>query len=158
MIYYTVTPGAVQTTNAMPGTENDSLFIAPGLATLFLRSLAMGGQGAGLTSISGLRSRTKKWTSTASSGGTAITPTPTDPGGAAAKHTAGYATGSVTSGTGGPTLLHSITFGTTSPGPWLWPTLDECPKLYPNATQSIDIFVSSGTASLNYETALQTFE
>ena len=157
--FYTDVPGATQTTNATPGTANDCFFIAPGATTrVWIKSIYPEGRGALLTSISGISYRLEKWFTTASSGGTSITPSPNDPGYRAAKHTAGYAAGAVTSGTGGPTLMLSIGSGTTSPGNWIAPTLDEGYVLDAAATQSLDIFSVAGAASLSFELSVGTVE
>lgn len=158
-LFYTDVPGATQTSNATPNTANDCLFIAPGATrTVWVKAIYPTGRGAGLTTISGISYRLEKWTTTASSGGTAITPTPNDPGYQAAKHTAGYAAGAVTSGTGGPTLCLSIGSGVTAPGNWIAPTLDEGYSLQAAATQSLDIFNVSGSASLPFEMSVGTVE
>jgi hypothetical protein len=158
-LFYSDVPGATQTTNATPSTANDCFFLAVGATrTMWLKGVFPTGRGASLTSISGISYRIEKWTTTASSGGTAITPTPNDPGYQAAKHTAGYAAATVTSGTGGPTLCASFGSGTTSPGNWIAPTLDEAYSLQAAATQSIDIFNVSGAASLPFELFTSTVE
>src|SRR5437867_548965 len=104
MFVYGVVPGAIQTTNATPSTENDCFFVAAGAAgrSSMLQALYVVGRGAGLTAISGISFRLKKWFTTASAGGTAITPAPRDGTVQASKATAGYAAATVTSGTGGP--------------------------------------------------------
>jgi hypothetical protein len=158
-LFYTVVPGATQTTNATPNTTNDCLFVAPGATrTVWLKAIYPEGRGVNLTSISGITYRLEKWTSTASSGGSAITPSPVDPGYQAAKHTAGFAAGAVTPGTGGPTLMLSIGSGTTSPGNWIAPSLDEAFSLQAAATQSLDVFNISGAASLIFELSVGTVE
>jgi len=152
--YYYVEPGVNQTTNATPGTENDSLFLAPGTAAqLILAFLKLSGKAAAATSLSGIVGRIKQWTTTASSGGTAITPAPAIPAFAAAKSTAGYSTSAVTSGTGGPLLKGIVSCGVSGTDVFQSqsPAFDDMPQAQPAATQSIDVFVSSGTASLNYE-------
>lgn len=157
---YSVVPGALQTTNATPNTENDCLFIAAGSAgrTVGLLGLYVHGKGAALTAISGITFRIKKWTTTASSGGTGITPTPKDVGFQAAKHTAGYAVAAVTSGTGGPTLLGSIGCGAAGPGGWTAPNPDAVAVIEAGSADSIDVFCASGTASLNFEQFAETVE
>lgn len=159
MLYYTDVPGAIQTSNATPLTENDCLFIKPGATrTVWINSIYPTGRGAGLTSISGISYRLKKWTTTSSSGGTGITPTPNDPGYQAAVHTAGFAAGAVTSGTGGPTLLLSIGSGATSPGNWIAPHIDQAYSLPAAANNSLDIFNASGSASQSFEVSVGTVE
>jgi hypothetical protein len=158
-LFYTIVPGAIQTTNATPLTANDCFFVKPGATrTVWVKAIFPEGRGAGLTSISGITYRLEKWFTTASSGGTAVTPSPNDPGYQASKHTAGWAVATVTSGTGGPTLMLSIGSGTTSPGNWIAPTLDDAYALEAAATQSLDIFCASGTASLNFELSVSTVE
>lgn len=153
--YYTDTPGATQTTNAAANTENDCFFLAVGATrNLYLMGLFPHGANAGQTQITATGYRVKKWTTTASSGGTAITPRPVDPGYQAAKHTAGFAVGAVTPGTGGPTLLASIGTGSTSPNGMIWAqgsNLDQCPLLEAAATQSLDVFSVSGGVSQIFE-------
>ena len=71
-----------------------------------------------------------------------------------------YSIGTVTSGTGGPLLMLSIGSGTTSPGNWIAPTLDEAPMVQGGsaATTSMDIWNAAGAASLNFELSLMTVE
>lgn len=159
MLFYNVAPGAIQTTNSTPNTENDSLFITPGASrAVAIEAIYPQGRGANLTNISGITYRLKKWTTTASSGGSAITPSPKEPGYSAAVATAGFSAAAVTPGTGGPTLLLSIGSGTTSPGNWQARNLDEAYRLYGAATQSLDLFNVSSAVSLSYEVSLDTFE
>lgn len=158
-LFYSVVPGATITTNATPNTANDCLFVKPGSTrTCWVNAIYPTGRGALLTSISGISYRLEKWTSTASSGGSSITPSPKDIGYQAAKQTAGFSASTVTSGTGGPTLMLSIGSGTTSPGNWIAPTMDQAYALEAAATQSLDIFNVSGAASLVFEISLDTIE
>jgi len=161
MFVYGIVPGALQTTNATPNTENDCFFIAAGTVgrSTGLQQLSIHGKGAGLTAVSGITFRVKKWTTTASSGGTAITPSPRDATVQASKCTASYAVATVTSGTGGPTLLLSIGCGASGPGGWVAPNIDSVLLLESQATpRSLDIFNASGTASLNFELACEVVE
>lgn len=157
---FSVVPGAIQTTNATPNTANDCFFVKPGATrAVWLNAIYPVGRGASLTSISGISYRLEKWTTTASSAGTAVTPSPKDPGYQASKHTAAFSASTVTSGTGGPTLLLSIGSGTTSPGNWVVPVgNDSGYSLEGAATQSMDIFCVSGAASLNFELSADTWE
>jgi hypothetical protein len=156
---YGVVPGAIQTTNVTPLTFNDNFFVKSGATrNVGINGFYFGGRGAGLTQISGISYRLEKWTSTASSAGTAITPAPKDIGFQAAKHTAGFSATVVTSGTGGPTLLLSLLSGATGPTTWVAPNPTSVHILEGAATQSIDIFMGSGTASMNVEGSLETIE
>ena len=161
-LVYNIAPGAIQTTNATPLTTQDCLFFAAGAVTptrnVGLLSFWPGGRGAGLSLTSGISYRLEKWTTTAASGGTGITPAPSDIGFQAAKHTSGYAVATVTSGTGGPTLLLSILSGATGPTAYVAPNPAAMHILQGWSGQSIDVFCVSGTASLSFEEALQTVE
>ena len=159
LLFYSDVPGATQTTNAVAGTANDCFFIKLGATRgVWLNAIYPTGRGALLTSISGISYRLEKWFTTAAAGGTGITPSPKDVGYQAAKHTAAFAVGAVTPGTGGPTLMLSIGSGTTSPGNWIAPTLDQAYFLEAAATQSLDIFNVSGAAALVFELSVDTVE
>jgi hypothetical protein len=155
MFFYGVAPGANQTTNATPNTENDGFFIAPGAQKVYLTYATAFGKAAQLTSLSGIVNRIKVWTSTASSGGTPITPQALDQGNTvAATATAGFATGAVTPGTGGPSLKSAIGCSVSNPGFFdSQGNLDKAVAIPGGATKSIDLFNASGTASLNFELA-----
>ena len=159
---YNLVPGAVQTTNATALTANDCLFFASKATTptrnVGLYSIWPVGRGAGLNVASGITYRVEKWTSTAASGGTGITPAPSDIGFQAAKHTAGYSAATLTSGTGGPTLLLSVGSGATGPTAYVAPIPTAVHLLQGGDTQSIDVFNVSGTSSLSFELSLQTIE
>ena len=67
------------TTSATPNTEIDAAFIKPGASRpVMLIALRVQGKGAGLTALSGIAFRLKQFPTTASSGGTGITPGPVD--------------------------------------------------------------------------------
>lgn len=159
MFVYAVVPGALQTTNGTANTENDCFFIKPGSTrNVSLQALFVHGKAAGLTAISGITFRLKKWTTTSSSAGTAITPSPNDIGMQAAKHTAAYSATTVTSGTGGPTLLGSIGCGAAGPGGWTAVNADSVKTLEAGDNKSIDVFNTAGTVSLNFEMQAETIE
>lgn len=146
------------TTNSSANTDNDTAFIKPGTRNIAVQALIVGGKGAGLTALSGIAYRLKKWTTTASSGGTANTPAPSDPGAQACKATAGWgatAAGVVTSGTGGPTFQCGCVSGAAGPGGWTAANPDSMKVLEGSANQSMDLFSSSGTVSLNFEANIE---
>lgn len=150
-------------TSGSANTEIDFAFIKPG-ATRVVQLLAFRvlGKGAGLTALSGIAFRLKQWITTASSGGTAITPQPVDNRAPAAAATAGAGAaggiGAVTSGTGGPNFVGGCGCGASGPGGWVAPNLDSPPTLDGGANKSIDAFSASGTTSLNFEWWSETQE
>lgn len=147
------------TTNGTANTETDHCFWKPGTRNLGLQAIYVGGKGAALTALSGIAYRLKKWTTTSAAGGTAQTPVARDPGAQAAKQTCGMsASAGVTAGTGGPSFLGACVSGAAGPGGWVAPNPDSLPTLEGSANQSIDLFTSSGTISLNFEFAAETVE
>lgn len=160
MVYTTATKAVADTfsTSATPGTEVDAVFVKPGTRNIGLTLLQVLGRGAGLTALSGIAFRLKRWTTTASTAGTAVTPTPKDPGFQAAKASAGAASAGVTSGTGGPVIAAVCGCGAAGPGGWAARDADSAIEVEGSATQSADLFVASGTASLAYEAAIEHAE
>lgn len=156
---YGVDGGLTTTSNATPNTENDFFFVKPGATrNVGLQAVYIHGKGAALTAISGITIRVKKWTTTASSAGTAITPAPKDPGMQAAKATAASSATTLTSGTGGPTLHLTIGCGAAGPGGWVAPNPDSVLVAEAAATHSFDLFNSSGTASLALSASAEIVE
>jgi len=149
---YSENSAVVATNFATSGTANtevDQFFVKYVSRTVYLQAMYVGGKGAGLTAISGIAYRVKAFRTTASSGGTAITPTVKDPGANAATALAGAASGGVTSGTG-PLYVGGCVSGAAGPGGWVAPNQDSMP-VSAATTQSLDLFSSSGTLSLNFE-------
>lgn len=158
---YTVATKAVAdtfATHATPGTEVDAVFIKPGTRNIAMNLLQVLGRGAGLTALSGIAFRLKRYPTTAAAGGTAITPGPKDPGAQASKATAAGASAGVTVGTGTPIFVGVCGCGAAGPGGWSARDGDSAGVVEGSANQSIDLFSASGTASLNYEAAIEFAE
>ena len=164
--YYTAESGGVGsdiTTSATPNTEQDDAFVAVqsgvNVALSYTIAIYAGGKSAGLTTISGIAFRVKKWTTTKSTGGNAMggtSPAPYDIGeqgiGAAQIDIKFRAPTAITSGTGGPTYMGGFVCGATGPGGWISPNLDSYGRTLVGATSaSIDLFSSSAQPSLPYE-------
>lgn len=155
---YAIEPGAVTpvtlTTSATPSTAVDDMFVKAGVRTCSLYALRLGGLGAGLTAISGIICRIVRWT-TASTSGTAVVPTPGDPGAQASKCTAAY---TPTAGSGGGTIPLAVTYGAAGPGGWTAPNADAQKVLEGGSAHSLDAYSFSGTASLVHYTAMDVME
>jgi len=141
------------TTNGSANTETDAWFLKAGVRNAALQAVYVIGKGAGLTAISGIAFRIIKFT-TASTGGTGITPTPKDPGMQAAKATA------ASRPTAGSTRVNRIVFGcgAAGPGGWVTPNPDSVELLEGGGGLSIDMMDISGTISLNYEFSFEHVE
>ena len=134
------------TTNATPNTETEAFFLKAGVRNAAFAAISMLGKGAGLTQLSGIVMRIIKW-ATASTGGTAITPAPVDPGMQAAKATA------ASRPTSGSTRTNGLITGCsgTNLGGWTKPNADAGIVLEGSSAFSVSGMDASGTASLNYE-------
>lgn len=164
---YAVDPATTIPTHATPNTEKDHLFIKPGTRNVGIQAIYVHGKGAGLTAISGITFRLKKYPSTAAATGTGTalaagtTLNPRDPGSQAAKASGAFSAASpsgITAGTGTLATLVTIGCGAAGPGGWVAPNADSMHELEGSATQSMDLFDSSGTASLNFASSIEIVE
>lgn len=154
MFVYAVAPAANQATSGTANTDVDGLMVAVGSRNVSIQALYVQGKGAGLTAISGIIFRIKRWT-TAATGGAAITPAPRDPGAQASKASAASAP---TTGSGGGAVQLAIGCGAAGPGGWTAPNQDSMITLEGGSGDSLDVFNASGTISLNYEQSLEIVE
>ena len=140
-------------TSGTANTEVEVFFCKAGVRNAALQAMYVIGKGAGLTAISGIVFRLIKW-GTAATVGTAITPTPKDPGMQAAKQTAASLP------TAGTTRTNHVLFGcgAAGPGGWVAPNPDSVILLEGGGAPSIDALSASGTISLNFEFSAETVE
>lgn len=146
-------------TSATPNTEVDNAFVSTGtganVALAYGLGFYVGGKSAGLTVISSIAFRIRRWSTTASSGGLAASTTQRDPGYgtlSGAQLLIGFGN-PVTSGTGGPNFMGAFVCGATGPGGWVSPMLNSMPKS--GDADSIDLFSSSATPSLPFESTIE---
>jgi hypothetical protein len=156
---YGVSPNANLSTNAVANTITDQVFIKPGATEVSLEWLQVIGKSTAVTALSGIEYRIVRWTTTSSSGGTAITPNITHSVRApAALTTAGFASAGVTSGTGGPNTLFVIGSTATGPNQINFPEEKDQPFLEASANSSLDLESTSGAISLPYAVNLMIAE
>lgn len=140
-------------TSGTPNTEVGVITLKPGSTLGFaMLSCDVIGKGAGLTALSGIGFRVVRW-GTASTAGTAFTPTPADAG-----MQASVTTGA-TAQTLGSTRTNRMIFGcgATTGGGWWAKTDDDKPRVRATA-MSLDVISAAGTASLNFELGLSIEE
>lgn len=147
------TPGN-SATNGSANTTSYTFSVKPGVRNVGLQSVYVIGKGAGLTAISGIAFRVLNYV-TASTAGTATTPTPKDPGFQAAK--AVVITGQ-TPGTGAATYHLAFGCGAAGPGGWVAPNPDSVIVAQGSGINSTDMMNQSGTTSLNYEWSAEIVE
>lgn len=140
------------TTSGTTNTEVDQFFLKPGAsrAVAFI-ALRVQGKANGATTLNGLAFRLKVYPTTASSGGTAMTPNPVDNRAPAAVATAGGASAGVTSGTGTPAIVGGCGCSGSGAGGWTAPNPDAGIVLDGGATKSMDLFSSAQGTSLPFE-------
>jgi hypothetical protein len=156
------------TTSPNGDTEVDQLFIQPGTKPIAVTGIWGGGlpsgRGGGCIAF-----RLRRWTTTASTGGTTITPATRDQGSPAAKASCGAASAGVTSGTGGPLFVGGFMATATSNGrhnAWI-----SAPSFYGSsngpsgsstlielegsANVSVDLFTASTSPSVPFEALIE---
>lgn len=152
---YTCTAAATQTTDATPSTLHDGWFHKPGTRNITLKKAWATGKAANATSLNVITFRIRKRTAAATSGGTAITPAPADPGLQASKFTAGFAASGDATVSGAVTTMNSFGCGAASTNGWMAaqddPDRDAGPALEGSANMSLDIAHIAPVASLGYE-------
>lgn len=145
---------ATYSTSATPSTEIDVFSTKAGARNAGIYSLRAQGRGAGLTALSGISLNVKLWT-TASTAGTALTPSPNIKSSTAATAVPRIGTGggvnAVTPGSGGGTYRGGIGFGASGPGGWVAPNPDAVLGLDGSDAGSYDLYSISGTPSMLYE-------
>jgi hypothetical protein len=146
---------ATYSTSGSLNTEIDVFSVKPGTAnTVSILAIRAQGRGAGLTALSGIELNVKNWT-TASTGGTTLTPSPNDVrNGVAAGHVPRIGTGGgvnpVAQGSGGGTYRSGFGFGASGPGGWVAANPDASLTMVGGYAGSLDLYSISGTASLLY--------
>lgn len=144
------------TTSGTGNTEIDHAFVKPGTnRPVGIPKLLVQGKGNALTALTGIALRIKEWITTASSAGTAVTPSPKNKLVPACNATAGMGTGggtaAVTSGTGGPNIVGTAGMGASGPGGNVGINPDDVPALDGGANMSLDLFSSCPTATKDFE-------
>lgn len=165
MFVYGIVPGVVQTTSGTPNTELPMLSIRSATTPkgVLLFGLYVHGRGAGLTAISGISFRVKQMASAFSSGGTGIVANPRDSGAPAAQTDIThlfYAGTAITPGTG-PVLCLSIGCGAAGASGWFAQNEQAAMSMKDKTgghPGSLDTYVASGLASMNFEMSQEIFE
>jgi hypothetical protein len=152
-------PTAGYTTNGTANTLSTHMrFLTVSPRPASIQGIYLIGRAAGLTSISGISIRVQRY-ATASTGGTAATPRPRDPGAQAAVTTPFSDTSAITPGTT-PTLQLQVGCGAAGPGGWVAPNPDSVIYLATagGANGNADFCSGSGTVSLGFDMSIEHFE
>lgn len=137
------------TTSGTANTELPGLAFRQATRGVSIQALYVIGRGAGLTAISGIAFRSRRWT-TAGSGGTAVTPAPRYVG-TTASTTCVSGESAITAGTVSGAYQLTFGCGAAGPGGWVAPNLDSAIHIEGGSSDEIDVNSQSGTVSLNYD-------
>lgn len=144
------------TTSGTANTELPNLAIRQATRGVDIQSFYVCGRGAGLTSISGIAFRARRWT-TAGSGGTAITPAPRRIG-TTASTTAVSSETAITAGTVSGAYQLAFGCGAAGPGGWVAPNPDSAIHIEAGSSDEVDLNSISTTISLNFEVSAEIAE
>ncbi len=139
-------------TNGTPNTETDHMFIKPSATRpVGIWAFRPQGKAAQATSLTGIEFRIGLFPTTASSGGTGVTPNPASILAPAATFTCGQsASAGVTPGTGTFTYVGGCGCSQSGPGGWQAINIDAALQLDGNQNKSLDVKSSSPVASMNF--------
>lgn len=141
-------------TSGTPLTEIDVMSTKSGASRpTSIYALRGQGRGASLTALTGIELNVKLWT-TASTGGTVLTPSPNSIPAPAAVAVPRIGTGggvnAVTPGSGGPTYRGGIGFSGSGPSGWTAANPDAALQMDGGYAGSLDLYSVSGVASMLY--------
>lgn len=137
------------TTSGTANTELPNMAIRQATRNCDVQAFYVCGRGAGLTAISGIAFRVRRWT-TAGSGGTAITPQPRRIG-TTASTTATSSETAITAGTVSGAYQLAFGCGAAGPGGWVAPNPDSMINLEAGSSDEFNVNSISSTISLNLE-------
>lgn len=149
-------PATPYATHATPNTEDPTLVLRQATRGFDLQSLLIHGRGAGLTALTGIGYRVRRWT-TAGIGGTAITPSPRRVGTTASTTAADKVT-AITAGTVSGAYQLGIGCGAAGPGGWIAPNQDSCIHVEGGSADELDINSVSGVASMLHHVSAEIIE
>lgn len=153
---YSVDSGVTYTSHATPSTEDPTIVIRQATRGVDLQGIYVLGRGAGLTAISGIGYRVRRWT-TAGSGGTSVTPAPRRIG-TTASTTCVDKQSAITAGTVSGAYQVSFGCGAAGPGGWVARDADSAIHLEAGSSDELDINSISGTASLSHQVSCEIAE
>ena len=153
---YDVPAGATLSCSGSANTELVNMAIRQATRGVDVQSFAVVGRGGGLTSISGIGWRVRRWT-TAGSGGTSITPSPRRIG-TTASTTAADSQTTITAGTVSGVVQLMFGCGAAGPGGWAAMNPDSMIHLEGGSSDELDVNSISATVSLTFELGAEIAE
>jgi hypothetical protein len=158
MFYYGVegAPATPYQSHATPNTEDPTLVLRQNVRNMQLLSIFVHGRGVGLTTLTGIGFRLRKW-SVAGSGGTAITPAPRAVGSTASTTAADKVT-AITPGT--TALGYQISFGCGGAAPGGWSAYNEDARMTMEGGSADEISINSvsGAAQMLHHVSAEIAE
>lgn len=149
-------PATPYATHATPNTEDPTLVLRQAARGMELQAIYVHGRGAGLTALTGIGYRVRRWT-TAGTGGTAITPSPRMIGTTASTTAADKVT-AITPGTVSGAYQLGFGCGAAGPGGWVAPNPDSCIKLEGGGADELNVNSVAGVASMLHHVSAEIIE
>ena len=149
-------PATPYATHSTPNSEDPTLVLRQATRGFDVQAIYVHGRGAGLTALSGIGYRLRRWT-TAGSGGTSITPSPRRVG-TTASTTAVDKVTTITAGTVSGAYQLAFGCGAAGPGGWVAPNQDSTIHVEGGSSDELDINSVSGTASLLHHVSAEILE
>ena len=149
-------PATPYASHATPNTEDPTVVLRQAVRGFDLQAIYVHGRGAGLTALSGIGYRVRRWT-TAGTGGTAVTPSPRRVGTTASTTAADKVT-AITAGTVSGAFQIGFGCGAAGPGGWVAANQDSCIHVEGGSADELDINSVSGTASLLHHVSCEIIE
>lgn len=149
-------PATFLSTNGTANTETVNLAFRQATRNVDIQSFYVIGRGGGLTAISGIAFRLRRWT-TAGTGGTSVTPAPRRIGTTASTTVVDSET-AITAGTVSGAYQLIFGCGAAGPGGWVAPNVDSMVNIEGGSSDEIDVNSISATVSLNFEISAEIQE
>lgn len=155
---YTVegAPATPYATHATPNTEDPTLVLRQATRGFEVQSISVSGRGAGLTAISGIGYKVRRWT-TAGTGGTTLTPAPRRIGTTASTAAVDKVT-AITAGTISGAYQAAFGCGAGGPGGFFAMNPDSCIHVEGGGADELDINSVAGLASLLHAVSAEIVE
>ena len=149
-------PATPYATHSTPNSEDPTLVLRQATRGFDVQAIYVHGRGAGLTTLTGIGYRLRRWT-TAGSGGTAVTPAPRRIG-TTASTTAVDKVTTITAGTVSGAYQLAFGCGGARPGGWVAPNMDSVIHVEGGSSDELDINSVSGTASMLHHVSAEILE
>lgn len=154
---YSCTPTANLTSSGSANTELANMAFRQATRGVDINAFWAIGKGAGLTALSGIAFRARRWTTVGSSGNS-LTPAPRRIGTTASTTVVDSNGTAITAGTVSGAYVLSFGCGAAGPGGWTARDPDSAIHIEGTSADEVAVYSVSGTTSLNFELSAEIAE